>query len=165
VADVGGKVPAQGPYVVQSLLATLILLVILCALDITIHPIIVTALASTTFILFAQPHGVAAKPRSVMAGHALGVLSGVTCSLLWAQSPSLPVHQEAMLHLAFSAIAVGLAIALMVVADAPHPPAAGTALAMALNPLGWRTVAFVLVSAACLSLARWLLRSRLTDLY
>jgi CBS-domain-containing membrane protein len=69
-----------------------------------------------------------------------------------------------MSRIGLYAIAVGLAIAAMLVTDTGHPPAAGTALAITINPFSWRTVTFILTSVVLLSLIGWTLRSRLRDL-
>jgi CBS-domain-containing membrane protein len=64
----------------------------------------------------------------------------------------------------FAALAVGLAIFLMVVADLEHPPAAGVSLGLVLN--GYESEAVLMVIAGILSLAvaRNLLRGWLIDL-
>jgi CBS-domain-containing membrane protein len=156
--------PTIKDYVRQSLLAMVSLLTVLYTLDVAIRPIVVTAVASSTFIIFVMPHQATARPRNVIGGHAVGVLAGVCCALLLGLSSSLSAHHQGMCRVTLYAVAVGLAIAAMLLTDTRHPPAAGTALAMMINPLRWRTVAFILISVTLLSLVRWGLRSRLKDL-
>lgn len=151
-------------YVYQSLLAVLVLVGILYLLDITTHATIVAALGASTFIVFAMPHSVTARPRNVIGGHLVGVLAGVLCSLpLSVLSHPGPLHQG-MLYITLCSLSVGLAILGMVLSDTGHPPAAGTALGIAAHPWSWRIIAFVLVSSILLSLAGRMLRPRLRDL-
>jgi CBS-domain-containing membrane protein len=62
------------------------------------------------------------------------------------------------------ALAVGLAILLMVVANVEHPPAAGLALAFVLNEWDGRTIIVVLAGIASLVILKTLLEPVLVDL-
>ena len=98
-----------------------------------------------------------AKPRSVVGGHLVGVLVGGLFALIphatpWAAS------------LVF-ALAVGSALLAMAVTDTEHPPAAGTALSVAMSGgRWWVAVLAVLTSAVLLSLFHQLLKPYLKDL-
>jgi len=151
-------------YVFQSLAAALVLMLILYVLDVTIHATIVAAIGSTTFIVFAMPHSLTAKPRNVIGGHLMGILSGALCFLLLRALPPTGAPAWQVAHITLYALAVGLSILAMVATDTEHPPAAGTALGMAASPWDWRAVAFLLASTAALSLARRMLGPRLRDL-
>jgi len=151
-------------YVYQSSLAVLVLIVILYALNVTTHAAIVAALGSSSFIIFAMPHSVTARPRNVIGGHLVGILAGVLCSLLLGLFSQGGTLLQEMLYIALCSLSVGLSILGMVISDTEHPPAAGTALGMVVHPWNWQIVVFVLASAAFLSLTRWILKSRLQDL-
>jgi CBS-domain-containing membrane protein len=62
------------------------------------------------------------------------------------------------------ALAVGLSILLMVVVDMEHPPAAGTALGIAITGISWEVAIALISSVLILSLAHRLLANHLKDL-
>ena len=63
-----------------------------------------------------------------------------------------------------AAMAVGLGILVMVVVNAPHPPAAGTILGLLANGWDMSAVLFVLISSISLILIRLLFGPRLVNL-
>ena len=119
-------------YVIQSLLATLILLDIMWFWGVMAHGILVASVGSTAFILFAMIESPTARARNTVGSHALCALIGGLCALL-----PYAIGAEAIR----GAAAIGLSIFVMVVTDTEHPPAAGTALAFALT--GWETVTYL----------------------
>ena len=154
-----------GRYIVQSLMAASVLLIILAILHIQTHMVVIAAIGSSTFIVFAMPGAKQAIPRSLIGGHLVGLVSGAVCYLpfLWLSIPEGSISYE--LYLVFAgALSVGLAIFLMTVTDTEHAPAAGTALGIILQGLSGTTALFIIASALGLSLARWLLRGWLRDL-
>lgn len=62
------------------------------------------------------------------------------------------------------AAAVGISMFVMVVFDLEHPPAAGTALGIAILGAGEGVILSVLIGAVLLALAHYLLRRWLRDL-
>jgi len=152
-----------GRYLGQCGLATLSILAIMLSLDIFLHTAIITSLGATTFIVFAMPKSYPAQPRSLIGGYLVGTLAGVLCSLLAGLTPWMHTNQTVPLVIVGS-IAVGLAIFLMVITDTEHPPAAGMALGLVLNPWDYRTLAFILGSIVLLTLVKRLFGDTLIDL-
>jgi CBS-domain-containing membrane protein len=63
-----------------------------------------------------------------------------------------------------AALSVGLRALLMVVTNTEHPPAAGAAFALVIDPWSWSAILFVISSAIILSVVRIILRPKLTNL-
>ena len=138
-------------YLLQILLATLILLFITLIFG-KKRVVTISAMGATTFILFAMPNSILAKTKNVIGGH----LVGLACGGLF-YFTSLPFFME-------YSLAVGIAIFLMVILNVEHPPAAGTALAVAINEVSLEIFVTIMASAVILSQFRWYLRKYLKDL-
>jgi CBS-domain-containing membrane protein len=152
-------------YIIQSLLAVLVLAAILYFVETLTHAAIVAALGSSTFIVFAMPQSVAARPRRLVGGHIVGMISGTLCYFIFLSGPL----GELILGWEFStlfvyALAVGLSIFLMVITNTEHPPAAGTALGIAAHEWSHQVVLFILLSVIILAVIHKLMRSRFKDL-
>ncbi|MFC1980746.1 HPP family protein [Chloroflexota bacterium] len=152
-------------YILQSLTAVVILIIILTVLGMGANLAIVASIGASSFIIFAMPKSTQAQPRHVIGGHAVGLLSGSACYLpfLWLSFPVGSLGAE-LLYVFTGAIAVGMAIFLMSITDTEHAPAAGTALGIVAQGFTWQAVVFVLSCVLALSLARWLLRAKLRNL-
>jgi len=92
---------------------------------------------------------------------AAGSLIAVVMALP-ALSPAL--EDSRLLFDSLAALTVGLSIAVMVVADAEHPPAAGAALGLVVQGWTLSSVGVILIGAVTLSLMRVALRPRLVNL-
>lgn len=154
------------PYIVQSLLATVVMTAILCILDILMRPVIIAAIGASVFIVFALPQSRTAGARRLVGGHFAGIICGAVCSFLfdWRTIGKLGTSFEPVRYLG-GALAVGLALFFMTITDTEHPPAAGTALGFYLNGWSWETAVFTVVFAAVLAVFRRLFLSRLRDLF
>jgi CBS-domain-containing membrane protein len=149
---IGGKLKRLWKYyLLQSLLATLILFVLVFLLG-KEKIVLISAMGATTFILFAMPTTVSAKTRNVIGGHLIGLGSGAIFYFL-----ALPYFIE-------YPFAVGIAILLMVALDVEHPPAAGTALAVVINEVSREAFITVMLSTLVLSQCRYYLKNYLKDL-
>ncbi len=142
-------------YTFQSLLATLTTFVVLLLLSME-HAVIIASIGATAFIVFAMPKSITAKPRSVIGGHLVGLLSGSLCSLI--------PHPSFLQSVIVYSLAVGLSIFVMVIADTEHPPASGTALGVAIMGPSPGVMIAVVTSAVTLSLAHCFLKPFLRDL-
>jgi len=143
-------------YVLQSFLAGLTVFAILLVLSME-NAVVIAALGASAFIVFGRPFDLTARPRNVTGGHLLGFLIGSACSLL---------PQESMLPtLASYALAVGLSVFLMVVLYMQHPPAAATALGVAVRGCSWETFLAVLTFTLVLSVVHFAFKSRLRNLF
>jgi CBS-domain-containing membrane protein len=142
-------------YLIQSLLATFVIFLVLLVLS-SRRLVIVASLGATTFIVFAMPNSLSAKPRNIIGGY----LVGLFCGALFALIP-----HAAFIHPAiYYAAAVGLSIFLMVVIDTEHPPAAGVALAVALEGINWKVSLAVIISAVMLSVIHEIFKKQIRDL-
>ncbi len=110
-------------YLLQSLAAGLSMVLILglfMQLKSILHPYIVAAAGSTAFTVFAMPHYSTSQTRNIIGSHSTCVIVGFACSHLTSTVVS-------------GGIAVGIGTLLMVSTKTEHPPAAGTALGLAVN--------------------------------
>lgn len=90
------------------------------------HPVLSYPFTTSIVLVMAAPQSRPARPRNVVVGHLASAAAGlVTVALLGPSDLS-------------AAIGVGLAIALMVAADALHPPAGINALMPSYLPLDWQ---------------------------
>jgi CBS-domain-containing membrane protein len=143
-------------YLFQSALAGVTIFLVLLFLSISRHAVIIAALGSTAFIVFATPNSPNAKFRNVVGGHAVGIFSGFLGSL----NATGGLHIVALSY----SLAVALAVFLMVITDTEHPPAAGTALGIAVAGFSIELGVFTLLSAFVLSMSHRVLRPWLRDL-
>ncbi len=138
-------------FVLQSLLAAVALSILTLALG-RDKIVLISAIAATIFIVFALPSTNSAKAKNVIGGHIVGVACGALFSFT-----TLPYFVEWPL-------AVGIAIFFMLVLGVVHPPAAGTALAVAINQAPFETLVTIVTATVLLSLCRYLLRKHLKTL-
>jgi len=138
-------------YILQSLLASVALLMLILVLD-KDKIVAISAMGATSFILFAMPKSVSAQTRNVVGGH----LVGLACGAIF-YFTNLPYYVE-------YPSAVGLAIFFMVTLDVEHPPAAGTALAVTIHEVSPGVFFTIILSSVVLSQCRYYLRNYLKDL-
>ena len=93
-------------------------------------PTLVASMGASSVILFAVPNSPMAQPWSLLGGHLLSALIGVSCAL-WLPEPRLA-----------GAIAVGLAIFVMYSTHCLHPPGGATALVPALSGPAFEELGF-----------------------
>ncbi|MFC1938398.1 HPP family protein [Chloroflexota bacterium] len=152
-------------YALQSIFATVTLIIIFNFMDLITEAVIFAAIGATTFIVFAMPNYVTASPRRVIGGHAVGLFSGSVCQLvliLALAQQSVEYHSHVVAIIA--AISVGLTIFLMVITQTEHPPAAGTALGLVVEEWSLSIIFFVIACSILLSVIKFILRRWLIDL-
>ena len=156
---------APKKYIIQSLVSVAAVALILFFVKTVTHAAIVAALGASSFIVFAMPKSIAAQPRRLIGGHIVGLACGTLChyALLTGPLEELAGNWEYMPWLA-AAIAVGLSIFIMPITDTEHPPAASTALGVAIYTWSYQVVIFVLLFSIVLALIRRVLRGYLRDL-
>jgi CBS-domain-containing membrane protein len=147
-------------YVIQSAIAGIVTMVFLSFLNLLTHTGLVAALGATTFLIFTMPHKVSARSRYVIGGYVMGGLAGVLTSFAFSVHGFLPLGSL----FAVGAIAVGSATLLMVTTNTEHPPAAGMALGLVLQPWDYKTVLYVMGCVCFLCLARHVLKRFMIDL-
>jgi CBS-domain-containing membrane protein len=147
-------------YVLQSLLATFTLFVVIVIVRLQ-FPLIVAALGSTAFIVFAMPKNITAQPRNVVGGHFIGIISGLIFALIF-----LTIGNGDEIFQVFAAsAAVGLSIFIMVATDTEHPPAGSTALAFVIHEGDLLAfIVVILVSAVIITVVKHILKAQLKDL-
>ena len=139
-------------YVAQAFLAAFTLAVVLAVLETLTNVAIITAIASSAFIVFMTPHSTMARPRRVVGGHFVGAAIGlVVAAILDVSGKSFATT---IMTDIFAAGAVETSMLVMAATDTEHPPAAGTVLGTILGTNVVGNAGLVLVAAACISLAR-----------
>lgn len=138
------------PYIGQSLLAAFFLSITFYLIW-SINPVVVAGIGSTTFILFALPKNRANTPRNIIGGHMIAMIIGAFCS----QIPS---------DILAGSFAVGAAILIMTTTDTEHPPAASTALGVAVEEFNLELLLFVVVATTLLVLFQRSIQKYLIDL-
>lgn len=153
-----------GRTLAQCGLGTLAMALVLVGLSALLHAAIAASLGASTCILFATPRSAVARARTTWGGYLWGALCGGTCALAAdALSLGARLPTEALSLLA-DALAVGLTILAMLVTRTVPPPAAGLALALAIEPFDWRAIALALGAILLLTLIKELLGPHLEDL-
>ena len=155
-----------GRYIGQSVMVMVVLFAILRLLDAGDNAAVIGALGATTFIAFTMPHAHRSRARYILGGYAVGILVGVFCNYLeiWSHALQHPFFEDSSQEV-FGAMAVGISIFLMVILNLEHPPAAGVALGLALNPvIETRTVFIITIGVLSIAAAKTLLRPLLLDL-
>lgn len=151
-------------YLWQSALATIVVFILLLTLNIYTQTLVIAALGSTVFTLFAMPERVTAMPRNSIGGHVVCIMVGGLCHVLNGIGPLFGLLSMQQYSLFMISLAIGLSTFVMVVTDTEHPPAAGTALYFVLN--GWNTpiAVFMVVLVVLLAIIKRAIRPWMKDL-
>lgn len=155
-------------YIFQCALATISVFIVLMAFDVVTHAVIIAALGSSVFIVFAMPEAQVSRPRFLIGGYIVGIAVACLChhlSLLslWSLMTWVPfIHEPS--HVVFGAMAVGLAIFVMVITDTEHPPAAGLTLGLIVSEWSYMTIVIVFVGIISLSVIKIVLKPVLRNL-
>ena len=152
-------------YIFQCTLATLTILAVLFFLDVLSETAIIAALGASTFVVFAIPNSYSSDPRRLIGGYIVGIVVGIVCYYFSINFPESNFFTNTEMSLiVFGAIAVGIAIFIMAVTNTEHPPAAGIALGLVINPWSWITIVFILCAIIWLTSVRKILKPYLLDL-
>jgi CBS-domain-containing membrane protein len=142
-------------YLYQSLLAAFVLALILFVLSIQ-HAVVVASIGATAFIVFIIPRNITARPRRVIGGHIIGLVTGSLIALI--------PHDAVLTSVLVYAFAVGISIFLMVTLDCEHPPASGTALGVAMTGFSSQVMIAVVTSSILLAVVHRFLGKYLREL-
>jgi CBS-domain-containing membrane protein len=148
-------------YIIQCGIAAVVIGVLLTFVDLIQHTGLIAALGATTFMLFTMPHRVSSRARYIVGGYIISIIVGIAFRLVYDAVPAW--HTEAGLAVS-GGTAVGLSALLMAATNSEHPPGAGVALGLVLQPWDYPTVLFVMASVVVLCFARQLLRRIMIDL-
>lgn len=151
-------------YISQIALATLTLAVVLIFSDALANAAIVTAIASTTFLIFVNPGATMAEPRRIVGGHGVALVSALAFSVVLYTANLNELLAFTAVRDAAYAVAVGTAMLLMAVTNTEHAPAAGTVLGLVIEPWSLQVALSVAAAAIALAYASVLLRRFLVDL-
>jgi CBS-domain-containing membrane protein len=157
--------PKMKNYLFQCGLAILSLIAILMVQSALFSEAIVVSVASAAFTIFVFPDSIASTPRRVIGGQMVAILAGAMFFAIL-NIPALESATETMTLVpsVAAALAVGLSILIMVATNTEHPPAAGVALGIVIDPWQWSAIAFVLVGALGLSVIRAILKPKMINL-
>lgn len=148
-------------YLLQSLMAGACIGIIFYLYGVVKHGILIAALGSTAFIIFT-PGYVTAQPRRVIGGHSVGIIAGLMGRYVCSGG-----RGNGGLIIG-CILAVFLATFIMVMTNTEHPPAAGTALGMAVT--NWsdinnaQVILFTVGAVLLMSLIKRILKPWLRDL-
>jgi CBS-domain-containing membrane protein len=151
-------------YALQCGMAGVVVLILLLVLDAVTQTVLIAALGASAFIAFAVPRSLHSDPRCLIGGYLIGMISGVTMSLvhsLFFMSGTTLSHAVMIIC---GALAISFTMFLMVITRTEHPPAAALALGLVLNQWDPLTLGVVLIGVIALSLVKQLVLPLLMDL-
>ena len=148
----------------QSLMAFVAVMLLLGVSDLISQAIVLVSLGASIFIVFALPCSPAARPRSILLGYAAGAASGLASYYLLIVLLAGTLPHAALTGLA-CASAAALAIFLMALLRAEHPPAAAMALGIVLGGVTGVYLLIALVCVLALALIAWLMCKYLVNLF
>lgn len=147
--------PHWRSYLFQCLCATVAVFLAVLLMGLR-QVVIISSIGATAFIVFTMPSRSIAHTRNILGGHLIGFLCG------WGFS-TLPENGMFLLALIY-ALAVGSSIFLMVITETEHPPAAGTALGVALYGVTPPEMLHFLLSVLALALVHRVFKKKIRDL-
>ena len=150
-------------YIIQCLVATLVICLVLLALDTVTQTVLISALGASTFICFTMPHVKSSEPRYLVGGYIIGTCIGGFISLA-SDHAVFELVSPQFIPIIFGAVATGLAIFVMVLTDTEHPPAAALALGYVLNEWDVLTVFVILTGIISISIFKEIFRRFMINL-
>ena len=151
-------------YAIQCSLATVVVLILLVALDAVTQTVLIAALGATTFIAFAVPRSLVSSPRCLIGGYLVGIFAGTLMSALNTSIGTSDIVMAEVSMIVFGALATGIAMFLMVVTKTEHPPAAALALGLVLNEWTGITLVVIMTGVVVLWVCKRLVLPHLMDL-
>lgn len=119
--------------------------------------LVTASLAATAFTIFVMPRSITASARNVIGGHVIGILFGLLFSLF---SPENIFMQDFLY-----ALLIGCVLLVMAVTNTEHPPAAGSALGVAMSsPNNYQLEIGIILGVLLLALMHRVLRPVMRDL-
>lgn len=149
------RLPLWVRAVIQCFLATAALASVLSLLE-QEYSVVVASIGATAFIVFATPRSISARARNVLGGHMIGFAAGG----LWWLVPHATLLAKEFVYSG----AVGTAMLVMVLCRIHHPPAAGTALGVAMAGLSAGAAITVLTAISAMIIIERALREFFVDL-
>ena len=150
--------------IAQSVLAAATLSVVLLFEDTLANVVIMTAVASSTCLVFVNPTSRMAQTQRLVGGHVTAAIVALAFSYLIYDSPLNDLSAHSTTKDIAEAATVGLAILVMCRTRTEHAPAAGTALGLVIAPWSFAAATAVVLTALALAAVRLVLRDWLVDL-
>ena len=144
-------------YIFQSFLASIALMVVLLIGDNIAQGAIIAGIAGTAALISFAPHSYASSTRRVVGGHLLSVIVGGSSIFLISLFSIDYTSASNLIIYINSSICIGVLIILMGILNCEHAPAAGCLLGLTYSGIDLNSVAFIIFSAAILSLIRIIL--------
>tara|TARA_B100000674_G_scaffold145418_1_gene114894 strand:+ start:694 stop:1224 length:531 start_codon:yes stop_codon:yes gene_type:complete len=144
-------------YIFQSFLASIALMVVLIIGDNIAQGAIIAGIAGTAALISFAPHSYASSTRRVVGGHLLSVIVGGSSIFLISLFSIDYTSASNLIIYINSSICIGILIILMGILNCEHAPAAGCLLGLTYSGIDLNSVAFIIFSAAILSLIRIIL--------
>ncbi|MDX1569680.1 MAG: HPP family protein [Xanthomonadales bacterium] len=119
------------------------------------NQVVIASLGATAFVVFAMPKSRAARTASTIGGQMLGLLCGGLAGLV--------PHESQLAAALVYGLAVGICSLLMLTTRYKHPPAAGTALGIAVTGIDVAAAITVIGSVFLISTLRIVTLSLLQD--
>lgn len=158
-------IPNLRKYLKQSFMGTVVIVMIIFALDAAVHTVIIATLGATTFIVFAMPHSYASEPRRIFGGYAVGIIVGIIVHYLHIFFLFLDPDGFEGINVLLGGLAIGLSTLLMAFTNTEHPPAAGFSMGLIFNPWTFETLGVVVGAITFLSLSKYVLKNWLINLH
>jgi CBS domain-containing membrane protein len=131
----------------------------------TDQPFTFPSLGPTAFLLFYQPLGSNAAPRSCFFGHLIGVLAGYFALLVFGLTHTPPnLENVSAARVGALIVALALTLSLMAWLDIPHAPAGATTLIVATGLLRTPSQLGILMLAVVVLVAQGFAINRLAGI-
>lgn len=153
-------------YILQCFLAIIAIFWVLFVLDIISDGIVIASLGASSFIAFTMPKTQSARPRFLIGGYCVGILTGSLFDRLQHTASSvlyLPTEHQSSKAI-FGALAIGSAIFVMVITNTEHPPAAALSLSIVLGGFHFHTILVALIGIISLCATKKILSKYLINL-
>lgn len=136
--DSGHDRTERWPEPVTALVLTAVLIAVSAvAAHVTRQPLVFASLGPTVYLLVESPLTARASPYNTLVGHLAAILIGWASLVVTGLRTSPPATEVAVDGARIAAIVLALSVtaAVILLLDASHPPAAATALLIALGTL------------------------------
>ncbi|MBD3426882.1 MAG: hypothetical protein GF409_06585 [Candidatus Omnitrophica bacterium] len=153
----------KSKYIGQALLGGLAVGIALQVFDVVNKPVIIASFGASAFIAFTMPHQSISRPRCLIGGYALGLISGVILSNLTV-FPAETYLLQKEIEITGGAIAVALAMFMMAITNTEHAPATGVALGLVINEWDLMTLVQIMAGIIIISLIQRMLKPWMIDL-
>ena len=144
-------------YLIQCGLGGLAIYLGLFLINLQQNPVILASVGASTFIVFVTPENYSAHRRNILGGHLMGFIVGGLVNLI-------PHTSYSNFAVILYSLAVAAALLVMALTDTEHPPAAGTALGIAVQGASVRIFVSLAICVLVLSLFHHFFKKYLKNL-